>query len=163
MPSSSEAKKEWVKWYMSWEDVHEAMATLLGTLKEADFVPEMIVGVGKGGIIPAVLIHQHFPEARFETIQVASYGKEFYQTEPRIVGALPNIPNLDGVLIVDDILETGATRNYLQLMYPKAKFAFMTCRQKMAGECIFRGSIVGPNIWAEFPWEQPITPNEVAF
>ena len=165
MPSPSEGQEKQKQplphIQMTWGEVEEAVSILLGQLKEDGFVPEMIVGVGKGGIIPAVLLHQQIPSARFETIQIQSYSGMF-STGPKIVGAVPNIPNLEGVLIVDDILETGTTRDYLQLMYPKATFAFMVCRQKMAGTCKYRGKIYTPG-WVDFPWERKLTATEVAF
>lgn len=146
---------------MSWVDVEEGISTILGQFREAEYSPEVILAVAKGGVIPASLIHQAFPTARFHVIHVGSYD-EFFQHTPRLLGAPPALnPNAE-VLIVDDILETGATRDFLQNIYTNATFAFLTCRHTMAEHCRFRGKIY-PSGWVSFPWERELSATEVPF
>lgn len=147
---------------MTWTEVEEAIATLLGQFKEDNYAPSHIIAVAKGGVIPATLIHQAFPDAHFDTVYVRSYSGEFINKAPRIIGKRPAAFNYEGTLIVDDILETGATSGYLKETWPKATYAFMVCRYSQAGNCIYRGRIQGPG-WIDFPWEPAVEPVEIPF
>lgn len=148
---------------MSWNEVEEAVANLLGQFKEDNYIPKAIVGIAKGGIIPASLIHQAFPKAVFYSLQVSSYD-EFFQHSPRVIGDYPEVLRYtdQSILVVDDIFESGATYEYLAQRWPHVTYAFMVCRQKMAGRCRYRGKIYGPG-WIDFPWERKMVPTEVAF
>lgn len=148
---------------MSWDDVHDAVATLLGQFKEAKYFPLTIIGVSKGGVIPATLIHQAFPKADFYTVGVKSYC-EFFQTAPEFSQAVPSDLILDypTTLIVDDILETGGTKQFLANWRPMATFAFLACRSSVAKQAQFKGKIYGPG-WVDFPWERKIEPAEIPF
>lgn len=145
------------KYAMTWADVERSIDILLGQFKSDGYVPRTIVGVSKGGVIPASLIHQVFPRARFDTIGVRSYTGEFISEGAKFTqdSPPPSIWNDKYTLIVDDIIETGGTSELLRKTWPNATQAFMVCRHTMASKCYYRGLIYGPG-WIDFPWERKI-------
>lgn len=159
--SASETKPESKDIDMSWDDVNSAIANLLGQFKEDNYRPSHIIAVAKGGVIPASLIHQAFPTACFSAIYIRSYVG-FETTPPVVVGGVPHAVAWSQTLIVDDILETGTTRDFLMKLYPMATYAFMACRWSQAGNCRYRGYIAPPG-WINFPWEKTINPIETPF
>lgn len=151
-----------ITYQMSWQQVLEAMEFILGQFEEDNYRPLWIIGVGKGGVIPANLIHQHFPDAFFATIQVKCYTSEFVCEAPRFLGPIPNFPATPKTLIVDDIYETGQTYRFLHTRWPHCTYAFMSCRAANAGQCKYRGKLWEPG-WVEFPWEKKLEPVEIPF
>lgn len=147
---------------MSWQDVEDAVAVLLGQFKEAAYEPSMIIAVAKGGVVPATLLHQAFPDAHFETIHVASYSNDFIPRSPRIIGKTPHTPQWSQTLIVDDILESGATTSFLKGIYPAATYAYMVCRTWNAEDCLYRGLIYDKG-WITFPWERKLEVTGIPF
>ncbi len=150
---------------MSWDDVEVAIGVLLGQFKEVGYQPTNILAVAKGGVIPATLIHQAFPEANFHTVHIRSYMDEYFLADGPVYKQIPRVedcPNVHSTLVVDDILETGATMRFLQRRWNRATYAFMACRWSQAGNCIYRGYIA-PRGWVDFPWEKPLEETEIPF
>ncbi len=84
---------------LSWEQLHRDVTTLCGHVQSAGVKPELIVGVGYGGIIPATLVYFSLPETRF----TIAYPKS---SSAQGVEALTGV---DGraVLLVDDLAISG--------------------------------------------------------
>ena len=150
------------KFNMTWQDVEECIDVLVGQFKDVGYEPKAIVGVAKGGVVPATLLHQVYPRATFHTIGVTSYTGIISGSVRFTQNCEDNIPDNTSTLIVDDILDSGATMEFLQTFFKASTFAFMTCRQKNAGKCHFRGRIY-PEGWVDFPWERAVQPVEVPF
>ena len=137
---------------MTWTDVEEAVGRLIGQFRETNYVPNRIVGVAKGGVIPASLIHQAFPKATFSTIHVKSYAHDLVPKEPEFLDVPNYQPNDPGTLFVDDILDSGGTHNFLKKKWPSATYAFMSVRDKNIHLARYQGWIWGRG-WIIFPWE----------
>lgn len=151
------------KLQMQWEDVEEAIARLLGQFKEDAYTPTFIVGVAKGGVIPASLIHQHYPDAAFGIVHMKSYGGEFLAREPEFVGINSfNAPDAQSTLIIDDILDSGRSYDFLRSQFPNSTYAFMSVRHNKVTEVKYHGWIWGEG-WVDFPWERKLAPIVPAF
>lgn len=137
---------------MTWQDVEVAIGRLLAQFGEASYEPKHIVGVTKGGIIPAALIHQAFPAATFGTVHVKSYAHDIVPKDPEFVETPHYHPNHPETLFVDDILDTGGTNKFLRKKWPNATFAFMSVRDRNVHDAQYHGWIWGRG-WIIFPWE----------
>jgi len=98
--------------YLSWHDVNLAINHIASRLHEDNFLPEVIVGVARGGLIPAVLL-SHILEIRdLVTVNAKFYGRGHY---PKRLAEKPVIENIslnkdyDNALLVDDIAGSGGT------------------------------------------------------
>jgi uncharacterized protein len=111
------------KIYHSWHDVECQTQQILRQLQQDNWVPDYVVGLTRGGLVPANLISQYL-EVPMETLKVSlrddksapesnlwmaedAFGYRDY--DPMVSG--------DGrkkILIVDDINDTGATLNYIK-------------------------------------------------
>lgn len=80
--------------------------------------PLYIVCVLKGGMLfCSDLIRCLKTPVQLEFVKVSSYGNEFHtKGDVKIIGDLPDVDN-QNVLLVDDIVDTGYTANYLLDMF----------------------------------------------
>ena len=84
---------------IDWEQLHCDVYTLAEQVMRSDYVPDIIIGIGYGGIIPSTLFYFAHPEVEFRI----AYPKS------RANGYIEPLPGLDGkkVLLVDDLAITG--------------------------------------------------------
>jgi len=97
---------------LSWHDVNLATSHIVKSLHEDNFLPEVIVGITRGGLIPAVLLSHMLGIRDLETVGAKFYGKGHY---PERLAEKPVIENVslskkyDNALLVDDIAGSGKT------------------------------------------------------
>lgn len=159
------------RWHMTWEDVDHRIQDLRNAMLEEAYIPELIVGVAKGGLVPATLLAQYFPGIRMISVQVSSYTSEGKKVpeilEPQEV--LNMIPDLPSTLVVDDICDSGDTFAYLRRAGLRSvKYAAMLQRREKYQHprtfVHFAGGPVFSGVWVDFPWERAALPKEqIAF
>jgi xanthine phosphoribosyltransferase len=99
------------KVYYTWQDVQRQTQEILRQLQHDAWRPDYVVGLTRGGLVPANLISQYL-EVRMETLKVSlrddTSGPEsnLWMSEDAFEGK--------NILIVDDINDSGATLNYIK-------------------------------------------------
>lgn len=115
-----------------------------------------MVAVTRGGLVPAAVVARELGIRVVETVCVASYD---YDRQGEIAVLKPIAPDVAasdggaGVLIVDDLVDTGATAKLVREMLPKAHFA--TVYAKPAGRPLVDTFIteVSQDTWIYLPWD----------
>ncbi len=146
---------------VSWDQLHRDAKALAWRL--TDMGPwSKIVAVTRGGLVPAAIIARELEMRLIDTVCIASYD---HQDQ----GALNILKSVDedgtGVLIIDDLVDTGRTAKLVRDMLPRAHFA--TVYAKPAGRPMVDTFIteVSQDTWIFFPWDtelqfvQPIVQN----
>jgi xanthine phosphoribosyltransferase len=141
---------------VSWDQFHRDARALAWRLASAGPF-EAIVCVTRGGLVPAAIVARELGTRVIETVCVASYHE--YQTQGDMAVLKPIAPAIlklgDGknVLIVDDLVDTGATAKVVREMLPKAHFA--TVYAKPLGRPLVDTFIteVSQDTWIYFPWD----------
>ena len=86
-----------------------------------------IVAITRGGLVPAAIVARELEVRVIETVCVASYHDYKTQGGLQILKTIaPEVAKLnDGakILIVDDLVDTGATAKVVREMLPNAHFA----------------------------------------
>ena len=59
---------------LSWDQFHQKVFALAKKVQESDFEPEVIAGIGFGGIIPATTMYFAVPEVKFRILYPDKYG-----------------------------------------------------------------------------------------
>ncbi|MEX0616564.1 MAG: phosphoribosyltransferase [Candidatus Woykebacteria bacterium] len=81
--------------------------------KKTDYDPDIVVGIAKGGIVPARLLASYLGVGEMYCLTIRKFGQE-RKLVSKITGDLEN----KKVLLVEDMLETGgsliAARKYLE-------------------------------------------------
>ena len=104
------------KVFVSWQDVENHTQEILRQIQRDAWLPDYVVGLTRGGLVPANLISQYL-NIPMETLKV-SLRDDSSQPESNLWMAEDAFgDNENGgkkILIVDDINDTGATLNYIK-------------------------------------------------
>jgi len=104
------------KVFVSWQDVENHTQEILRQIQRDAWLPDYVVGLTRGGLVPANLISQYL-DIPMETLKV-SLRDDSSQPESNLWMAEDAFgDNENGgkkILIVDDINDTGATLNYIK-------------------------------------------------
>ncbi len=94
------------KIYLTWWQVDRAIFALADHLRE--YGPDVIVGVARGGLIPAVRLSHVLGDVEVRVIDVKFY-KDIEERMERPVITIPLHGSLEGkrVVVVDDVSDTG--------------------------------------------------------
>jgi xanthine phosphoribosyltransferase len=141
--------------HVSWDLFHRDARALAWRLSEAKpFIG--LVAITRGGLVPAAIVARELDLRIVETISIASYVEERTQTEAKILkNVSPDIAKHEGegILIVDDLVDTGATLRIVRSVLPKAHVA--TVYAKPLGRPLVDTFMteVSQDTWIYFPWD----------
>jgi xanthine phosphoribosyltransferase len=100
------------KVYVSWNDVQRQVQELVRQMWLDRWTPDYVVGITRGGLVPANLISQYL-DCRMETLQVRLRDGVEDECESNFWMA-EDAANSKNILIVDDINDSGATLNWIK-------------------------------------------------
>ncbi len=141
---------------VSWDQFHRDARALAWRLASAGPF-DAIVAITRGGLVPAAIVARELEVRVIETVSVASYHDYKTQGGLKVLKAIaPEVSKLnDGakILIVDDLVDTGATAKVVREMLPRAHFA--TVYAKPLGRPMVDTFIteVSQDTWIYFPWD----------
>jgi xanthine phosphoribosyltransferase len=103
------------KIYLTWQDVEHHTQEILRQIHADAWRPDYVVGLTRGGLVPANLISQYLG-CRMETLKVSlrddtECESNLWMAEDAFGHEMEQPKN---ILIVDDINDTGATLNYIR-------------------------------------------------
>ncbi|MCU0555895.1 MAG: xanthine phosphoribosyltransferase [Desulfobacterales bacterium] len=135
---------------ISWEQLHRDSRALAWRLLDMDFF-NGIIAVTRGGLVPAAIIARELDIRLVDTVCVASYAWQEQQGEIEMLKGVAG--DGEGMLIVDDLVDTGRTAKIVRDMLPKAHFA--TVYAKPAGRPLVDTFVteVSQDTWILFPWD----------
>ena len=136
---------------LSWADIHRDTRILAGMLAE---LPPFngIVAVTRGGLVPAAILSRELDIHLVETVCVSTYDDRDIR-DPQIIKALAG--DGAGWLVVDDLVDTGATLQVLRTMLPKAHFATVYAKPKGQPLVDTFATVFAQSTWISFPWDPP--------
>ena len=111
------------KIYYSWSDIEHQTQEILRQMHIDGWRPDYVVGLTRGGLVPANLISQYLG-CRMETLKVSlrdgsEQESNLWMAEDAFGHEMDQPKN---ILIVDDINDTGATLNWIQQDWPSGCF-----------------------------------------
>lgn len=153
------------KLIISYDEINNLILNLYNKIKTF-FTPDIIIGIGTGGWLPAKLINNKF-NIEIDSIKLSSYnGKQ----QDKINTSNLNSLNLDylkhkKILIIDDVNDTGGTLKYIvDLLSPltsELHIGVLHHKDKdkvydlfLDSRCIYYFAEQTGDIWIEYPWEQ---------
>lgn len=116
-----------------------------------------IIVITRGGLIPAGIIARELDIRLIDTICISSYEQGDLTKEDKIQGDLQLLKSVEGdgegMLLIDDLVDTGKTARYARELLPKAHFA--TLYAKPAGKPFADTFVaeVSQDTWIRFPWD----------
>lgn len=145
---------------VSWDQFHRDARALAWRLSGKAEKYHAIVCITRGGLVPAAIISRELNIRVIETVSIASYHDYTEQGELKVLK--PVSPSLlenegEGVLIVDDLTDTGKTAAIVRAMMPKAHFATVYAKPKGVPLVDSFVTEVSQDTWIYFPWDMGFT------
>jgi len=134
---------------VTWDELHRHARALAWRLVELG--PwRSIVAVTRGGLVPAAIVARELDLRLIDTVCIASYDD---RSQGKLTILKPVPGDGTGVLIIDDLVDTGFTAKAVREMLPKAHFA--TIYAKPAGRPMVDTFVteVSQDTWILFPWD----------
>ena len=136
---------------VTWDQLHRDARALAAVL--APLGPwRGIVAVTRGGMIPAAIVARELECRLVETISVAAYDEED-RGEPTLLKPATAAGDGTGFLIVDDLVDRGATARLVRGLLPKAHFACLYAKPAAQAVADTYVAAVAQDIWVLFPWD----------
>ena len=141
---------------VSWDQFHRDARALAWRLASAGPF-SAVVAISRGGLVPGAIVARELDLRMVETISIASYEGQAQQTEMKILKPIaPEIVKLGedgGVLVVDDLVDTGATMRIVRELLPKAHFATVYAKPLGRPHVDTFVTEVSQDTWIHFPWD----------
>ena len=142
---------------VSWDQFHRDARALAWRLAEAGPF-SAIVCITRGGLVPAAIVARELGIRVIETVCVASYDHTRQGPLQVLKGVADSIMRVGGgggkgVLIVDDLVDTGKTAKVVRELLPGAHFAAVYAKpmgRPMVDTFITE---VSQDTWIYFPWD----------
>lgn len=144
---------------VSWDQFHRDARALAWRLSGSGPF-NAIVCITRGGLVPAAIISRELGIRLIETVCIASYHD--YKTQ----SGLQVLKDVDeklaanggeGILVVDDLVDTGSTAKVVRDRLPKAHFATVYAKPKGRPLVDTFVTEVSQDTWIYFPWDMGFT------
>ncbi|WP_026623195.1 xanthine phosphoribosyltransferase [Ensifer sp. WSM1721] len=148
---------------VSWDQFHRDARALAWRLADNGQEWRAMVCITRGGLVPAAIVCRELNIRMIETVCIASYHDYDTQGQMRVLkGISPEIAKDggEGVLIVDDLTDTGKTASEVRAMLPKAHFAAVYAKPKGRPLVDTFVTEVSQDTWIYFPWDMGFTYQE---
>ena len=112
---------------VSWDQFHRDCRALSWRLNELGPF-HAVIAITRGGLVPAAIVARELGVRIIDTVCVASYDHDKQGELTVLKGVSPDVATLGGgtgkgLLIVDDLVDTGKTGRLVRAMLPDAHFA----------------------------------------
>ncbi|MEM0987574.1 MAG: xanthine phosphoribosyltransferase [Pseudomonadota bacterium] len=147
--------------HVSWDQLHRDARALAWRLDRQGPGDQgawrAVVAITRGGMVPACIIARELNIRLVDTISVKSYDHQS-QAEASVLKA-PDaalIGDGTGVLVIDDLVDTGRTLEVVRTLMPQAHFA--TIYAKPQGKPLVESYVteVSQDTWIFFPWDMAL-------
>jgi len=151
---------------VSWDQFHrdcKALAWRLTGLAEAKGEFKAIVAITRGGLVPAAIIARELGIRNIETVCIASYHEYKDQGDLVVIKGISEklIAETggegEGVLVIDDLTDTGKTALKVREMLPKAHIATVYAKPKGVPTADTFVTEVSQDTWIYFPWDMEMS------
>ncbi|MHC5307295.1 xanthine phosphoribosyltransferase [Bartonella sp. LJL80] len=145
---------------VSWDQFHRDARALAWRIAGQRKEWRAMVAITRGGLVPAAIICRELGIRMIETVCIASYHDYLNQSEMQVLKGISEELKEnggEGVLVVDDLTDTGKTAKIVRDMIPNAHFA--TVYAKPQGRTLVDTFVteVSQDTWIYFPWDMGYT------
>ncbi|WP_298256216.1 xanthine phosphoribosyltransferase [uncultured Litoreibacter sp.] len=143
--------------HISWDQIHRdsrALAWRLDGHGPEDGAWRAVVAITRGGMAPAMIAARELDIRTVDTISVKSYDNQT-QSEASVLKKPDDTLMGDGtgILIIDDLVDSGKTLEIVRGLYPKAHFATVYAKPKGRAQVDTFITEVSQDTWIFFPWD----------
>ena len=146
--------------HISWDQIHRdsrALAWRLDGRGPDDGAWRAIVAITRGGMAPAMIIARELDVRTVDTISIKSYDHQ-EQSDAKVLKH-PDAHLMGdgtGILIIDDLVDSGKTLEVVRDLYPTAHFATVYAKPKGEPQVDTFITGVSQDTWIFFPWDMAL-------
>ena len=142
------------KRHVTWDEIEGYVNHILFTMYKDNWKPDYIVGLTRGGLIPAVLA-SHKVDVPMHTLKVSLRDHQEHEANWWMED---DAREGKRILVIDDINDTGATINYIKENWTLNNLTYAVLINNEASDADVDYSSVDINkrendVWIVFPWE----------
>ncbi|WP_114285997.1 xanthine phosphoribosyltransferase [Candidatus Halocynthiibacter alkanivorans] len=147
--------------HISWDQIHRdsrALAWRLdGNGPEEGGTWKAVVAITRGGMAPAMIVARELDIRTVDTISVKSYDHKS-QSLAEVLKS-PDAAIMGdgtGILVIDDLVDSGKTLQLVRDLFPKAHFATVYAKPEGRPDVDTFITEVSQDTWIFFPWDMAL-------
>ena len=147
---------------VSWDQFHRDCRALAWRLNGVGPFRAMVT-ITRGGLVPAAIVARELGVRIIETVCISSYDAENRKGELKLLKPIrPDVigDGGEGVLVVDDLVDSGATARMVREILPKAHFATVYAKPQGVPVIDTYVTEVSQDTWIYFPWDMGLAYQE---
>ena len=147
--------------HVSWDQIHRDSRALAWRLDKQGpgeaGAWRAVVAITRGGMAPAMIVARELDIRTIDTISVKSYDWQ-KQVDATVLKAPDKelMGDGTGIVVVDDLVDTGKTLELVRRLYPKAHFATVYAKPQGRGMVDTFITEVSQDTWIFFPWDMAL-------
>ena len=151
--------------HVSWDQLHRdarALAWRLQGQGPDNGAWKAVVAITRGGMGPAMIVARELDIRTVDTISVKSYhsggGKADQRREAEVLKS-PDaalVGSGEGILIIDDLVDSGKTLELVRSLYPQAHVATVYAKPQGRPQVNTFVTEVSQDTWIFFPWDMAL-------
>ena len=146
--------------HISWDRLHHDSRALAWRLDgqgpdAGDW--RAVVAITRGGMAPAMIVSRELDIRTVDTISIKSYDHQSQSDAVVLKG--PDAALMGdgtGILIIDDLVDSGKTLEVVRAMFPKAHFATVYAKPLGRPQVDTFITEVSQDTWIFFPWDMAL-------
>jgi hypoxanthine phosphoribosyltransferase len=138
---------------ISWEELHRDARDLAQRLldQHQNMLPWLgIIGIARGGLIPAAILARELNIRMMDTLCISSYDHDT-QGNLEVLKSIEG--DGEGFLLVDDLVDTGNTARVAKELLPKADFICLYAKPAGLSLADYFQREFPQDTWLHFPWD----------
>lgn len=140
---------------VNWQEFYLNAQALAWRLNEGKTWKGMIA-ITRGGLVPAAIVARELGIRKIDTVSIISYDDNDKQIAPSIIKTCEVENHGKDWLVIDDLVDTGATAKVVRDMLPKAHIAAIYAKPSGKDMVDTFMTEVSQDTWIVFPWEEEI-------
>ncbi len=160
MTSKSDRLPHEKGFHISWDQIHRdsrALAWRLDGNGPDNGAWKAVVAITRGGMAPAMIVARELDIRQVDTISVKSYDNQTQAAAQILKGPDTTLMgDGTGILIIDDLVDSGKTLELVRQMYPRAHFATVYAKPKGRPQVDTFITEVSQDTWIFFPWDMAL-------
>lgn len=151
--------------HISWDQIHRDSRALAWRLdgKGPDAGAwKAVVAITRGGMAPAMIVARELDIRTVDTISVVSYHSGGGKADDRREAKVLKSPDPEimgdgtGILIVDDLVDSGKTLELVRVLFPNAHFATVYAKPEGRPQVDTFVTEVSQDTWIFLPWDMAL-------
>ena len=141
--------------HVSWDKIHQDAKGLAAKLKGRQEW-QGLVAVTRGGLVPASILAQELDLRWVDTICIASYSQDKEAADINVMKSIPG--NGKGLIVIDDLVDSGRTFHWIQKRLPEAYFTAVYAKPEGCHTLsqLDDAIAIDQDQWIVFPWEDQL-------